>query len=193
MSTPTVTFYEITSQGTTYVNDLTRFGVAGGPTGILRGTGGSPALSFGDVDGGQWSLAKPIVLQVDGGQVQSLKFRLYDSESNLENFYDGVGGDWDFRIKLFADYVDPATLTAIAIGAWPQIPVGVSVLGYDIDAGVPNPGNNDTDSLLVAHHTVTSRFLTNFYIYLAAKPEGNAVAGLHTGWSFRLNSKNAGA
>lgn len=194
MPSPTTTFYRVTGAGTTYLNDLSRFGVAGGPTGVQVGNvaNAQDPLSFGDVDGGVWSVPIPMILQIDGGQLQSLKLRLYDYVSSLEDFFDGVGGDWDFRIDLRADYVNPNTITPTEILTWDPLPAGVSELGYDLDVNRPNPANDHTASLLVAHATVPARYLTNFYIYLAAKPEGNAVAGLHENWSFRLTAKDAG-
>lgn len=190
MPAPTLKLIRITSPGTTYNNNLKRLNESAitTPYGNWVGTGaatGYEKLAHGNVEAGQWSVPAVLALQFDGGTVSQIRTRLYDPVSNLEDFT--AGTPWDFRVKLLKDYVDPTGISSATIAAWPTLPMGAGATPYDIDANKPNPGNDGTSGLLTAHNSVGNRYISNFYVYLAFKPEANAEAGLHTDWGLRFN------
>jgi hypothetical protein len=189
MTAPTLRFFNLTSPGSSsYYNVLSRFNTTNGPAGTQVGPGaaaGNERWDFANIQASSWGQPKVLIFQYDDNTVTDVRFRLYDHISGLEDFYDGVGGDWDFRIKLLKDYTDPAAVSEGTILTWPTMPHGVSTLGYSIDSNRPNPGNDGTAGLLVPHATVANRYILNCYVYVSFKPASNAVAGNHIDWGFR--------
>jgi len=188
MAAPAFTFYEVTAGGN---DNIPEVNLAGGPVASTI----SPYWDFSNVQAGAWSTPQVLVFYFDGNTAQQVRFRLYDHESNLEEFYPGDATDWDFRICLKANWVDPTGITDNDIEQnWAELPHGDTGIIFDPgEAGTAYPtdnggnGNDDTDSLLVLQNGESAKYFTNFYIYVAFKPESNAIAGEHTGWSYRAN------
>lgn len=191
MPEPTTTLFRVTSPGTTYSNVLARFNTTGGPQGVQIGAGASgddTVQRFGNILGGQWGVPLPMVFQFDDSNTASdLRYRLRDNVSQLEDFFPGGSGDYDFRIKLNKDYVDPTTYTSGNLATWATLPHGISTTGYSFDTNRPNPGNDGSSNMIIAHNSVTGRYLLNFWVYIVFKPQANATAGAHNDWGFRFN------
>lgn len=190
MAVPVLKMYRVTSPGTTYNNVLSRFGEAGGPAGTLIGPGAATeeqTQDFGDVQAGQWSAPQLMIWTFDAnGSVSQLKYRLYDAVSNLENFFPG-SDDYDFRIRLGKDYVDPSTYTPGNFITWGVLPNGTSTAGYDFDANIPDPGNDSTSNMIIAHNSFASTWVLNCWVYIVFKNVSDSIAGEHIDWSFRTN------
>lgn len=191
MSDPVISFWKVTSGGTTYSNVLKRFNEAGAPqaTQLIDSTSaGSIADDFGNVRAGQWSVPMPMIFAFDAsGNVVNLSFFLYDAVSNLEDFFPGGSANYDFRIKLAKDYTDPTTISSGTIATWPTMPHGSGATPYSFDTNYANPGNDGTSNMIIAHNSTSNRWMFNGYVYVAFKPQAAAASGLQTGWSFEAD------
>lgn len=188
-SAPTFKIIRVTTPGTTYNNVIKRLNenAVTTPFGTHIGQGattGNELADWGNDLAGQWSVPMPLVFQFDGNSVSALTFKVYDAVSNQQDL---AGSGWDFRIKLYKDWVDPTAIASGTIATWDTIPTGTGGSGYNIDSNRPNPGNDGTSGLLTTHNSVAGRYLTNFYLYWAVKPDANAVAGEHISWGARVN------
>lgn len=194
MPDPTVRFFRITAQGD---NNLARLNLSGpaGPTGVQVGTGiSSPdnVLAFGSAQAGAWAVPKVFVMDFTGGTISKLTLAVYDAVSNLEDFT--AGTPWDFRLSLKTSWTDPAAISAGTIATWTALPLGtVDYFTVKDDEtnnipGTSNVGHDGSGNLVIAHASGGSRYVTNFYIYVTAKPQVNAASGLHLDWGIRANS-----
>lgn len=208
MSAPTVTYWQIqnTGSGSVNLNTLQR-----GTTGDAIGTAlTSSPLDFGAVEAGMWSIPLVFAVEFNGNTAQHLNIKLYDVYDQQDSPIPATAGGnivsgsppalqdgWDFRILLATGFTDPTTITSSTITAspWQELPFGAST--YDLSAafnalGTGNDSTSGLTNLLTDYinngtTTDTTRHLTNFFIYVAAKPGSSASAGTDIHWGFRLS------
>lgn len=199
MAQPTLKFFRVQDDpfnaGGTHPNSIVYMNNGGVVTEEV-GTGAAVTVfDFEDAQAGLWSKPNILIFQFDANTASDMTFRLYDYQSNLEDFFPGAGAQWDFRIKLSGTLYDPTNVAALIAGlgdysTWPTLPHGASTAGYAFDTNLPNPLAHIDDGhggypLLIRDAAVTTRWRTNFFTYVVAKPESNAEAGEHLNWSCR--------
>lgn len=201
MSAPTVTLWEVASGGL--------IAIPGQPGGVGISQVSSSPLDFGPVEVALWAKPKVFLVQFAGNTANALDLRIFDTDSNVdspvvttlaENLFDGYtpgsptsNTQWNFRVDLKATYVDPSTIgldpSSSPINSWHELRFGANPLRLDTIAPQPgNDGNSGAGSLLTASvNSDTSKHLTNFFIYMSAKPKSAASPGEHLGWGFQVS------
>jgi len=205
---PSVQFWQVIPAGGGNGN-INQFNGQGGPSvSAVNPT----AFSFGSVEAGQWSVPQVLLVQFTGSTARQLSLVLYDESNASTNGYpivDSTGEDWfdqssgsynptptvttnwHMRVTLKQSWVDPTTIsltpgsTDIETGNWQELQwLPTSFL---LDTFRPGTGNDGTTNLLTQIVGSTTSWVTNFFIYLAARPRVTANAGDHAGWDFRFS------
>lgn len=204
-SVPTVRYHQVNSAGNGSLSQANLGGAMGlgGPATTLLDV--THPLDFGAAEAGMWSTPQVLLLEFDYNTASNLDLRVYDTgdlrmdpvDTQLgENFFNNYSSDstsgssWLFHATLLATYVDPQSFstnpTDSGINAWNELAWNNRPLR--LDSVQPSPGNDGNNSLLVRHvDGQITRYLTNCFIYIAAKPRGASMAGVHVGWGFRLS------
>ena len=205
MAAPLVRYWQITDPGD---GQIAHFG-SSGPTGTELNPA---ALDFGPVEAGQWGTPVVLLVAFDGNSASRLSFKVYDTSpagqgggpdpvitSLGENIFQTTNqGDplsfWNFRIDLKKSYVAPSTIDLMTVASgWDTLLWNTNPYDIDNSSRRPRPGN-DNDSSNPYNHLLTpiagsnpQRYVTNFFLYLTARPRTDAIAGEHVGWGFRLS------
>ncbi|MEM8876063.1 MAG: hypothetical protein AAGD32_17600 [Planctomycetota bacterium] len=215
MPNPSIHWYQVT--GVNGGDDLSRLNLSNGPVATEIGlTPGDDPWEWGNMEAGVWSVPVCLALQLRGDTAYELAVRMHDYVSNVENttesFFgsgqpngDGSGPpwvtDWDIRMAVLDRYEDfggqEAATRNATIQSWDYIHRGASIAGWDLDSQIAaGTYGNQTDNpvvvngrnLLIPHDTQPDTWMFNAFIFLAAKPEPNAIGGRHTGfgltWSY---------
>jgi len=141
-------------------------------------------LDYGNVQAGDWSDAMSIFARFSGS-ANSLRFWLYDTtaDNNGNSVGIGSGANWDHSYTIFDTYINPLNVDDdVKTGTnpdangqtWGTMPEAQPADSSDwVNSSVGNQGTGtggDTD-----------------YVFLAAKPPGDAPDGLIDQWGFRLS------
>ena len=150
-----------------------------------------------------------LLVQFTGSTARQLSLVLYDESNASTNGYpivDSTGedwfdpnydstptdtGNWHMRVTLKQSWVDPTTIsttpgiTDIETTNWQELQWLPAT--FSLDTYKPSIGNDGTSNLLTQIVGSTTSWVTNFFIYLAARPRVTANAGDHTGWNFRFS------
>ena len=204
-SVPTIRYHQVNSAGTGPISQANLGGAMGlnGPATTILDV--AHPLEFGAVEAGMWSTPQILLIEFDYNTASNLDLRVYDTgdqrmdpvDSQLgEDFFANYsnnstsGQSWLFHATLLSAYVDPQSFstdpTNSGVNAWNELAWNNNPLR--LDSVRPYSGNDGNNSLLVRHvDGLIMRYLTNFFIYISAKPKGAAMAGVHVGWGFRLS------
>jgi len=208
MAAPTPKIYRVTSAGN---GIIANFNQVGGPQGVWVGTGASSPNDknkFANTAAGTWATPSCWLLEFKDNTASQVGMGLEDYISNLENFFDGVNGNWVPRLHLRGAYLDPASILQATIETgssanWFALPYGAGQF-YAFDSNLPSPTNDGVVRLLTPHASNAARhsgdaslsltapaandlFYTNFFIYWSMKPKTLAATGTHGEWGPRIS------
>lgn len=216
MPTPNIRIYQISGiNGSDDISRINIVGGPVGRE--VSTTPGSDDINWGRHRAGEWGQPICLAFMFQGETIDSIGIKMTDYVSSIdgggiESFYgtgqpngDGSGPsqrqDWDIRVGVSPDYIDFRTQSdQVRVGtieSWDHIHRGVNIaskqLKEEIVSGVT--GGNQRDNAIVSqgrnfivpHDTIPQTWMYNSYVYLAARPEPNALPGRHRAWSISFD------